>query len=125
MTFQKRRSPRKAGNGAQAGGLSAWQVYRAPARAARLPDDWRDHLPDPEGYYRQHVDKLGRANGSGWAQGRCPFHEDRAASLSVNLVHGGWRCFAGCGAGDLLSFHERLTGMGFRDAVAELTGGAA
>lgn len=42
-----------------------------------------------------------------------------------NRVHGGWRCFAGCGAGDLLSFHERLTGMGFRDAVAELTGGAA
>ena len=25
---QKRRSPRKAGNVAQAGGLSAWEVYR-------------------------------------------------------------------------------------------------
>lgn len=116
---QKRRSPREAGNGAQAGGLSAWRVYRKPA------DQWRDHLPDPASYYSARLPKLSRPNGAGWAQARCPFHEDRAASLSVNLVHGGWRCFAGCGQGDLLSFHERLTGMGFRDAVAELTGGAA
>lgn len=30
---QKRRSPRKAGNVAQAGGLSAWEVYRTAALA--------------------------------------------------------------------------------------------
>lgn len=30
---QKRRSPRKAGNVAQAGGLSAWEVYRTEALA--------------------------------------------------------------------------------------------
>ena len=28
---QKRRSPHKAGNGAQAGGLGAWEVYRTAA----------------------------------------------------------------------------------------------
>lgn len=85
--------------------------------------DWRDRLPDPAQYYRAHGIKLGRANATGWAQGRCPFHDDQQASLSVNLRHGGWRCFAGCGAGDLLSFHQRLTGLGFRAAVADLTGG--
>ena len=118
---QKRRSPRKAGNVAQAGRLSAWQVSHKSSR----DDKWRDRLPDPANYYSARLPKLSRPNGAGWAQARCPFHEDRHASLSVNLVHGGWRCFAGCGAGDLLSFHERLTGTSFRDAVAELTGGAA
>lgn len=33
MTY-RRRSPREAGNGAQAGGLSAWEIYRNPARDA-------------------------------------------------------------------------------------------
>lgn len=128
--IQKRRSPREAGNGAQAGGLSAWQVYGNGQRAARiwesprLPRDWRNRLPDPESYYRAHVAKLGKANATGWAQGPCPFHDDRNASLSVNLrdERGGWRCFAGCGGGDLVGFHMRQTGKAFRDAVAALLG---
>lgn len=31
---RERRSPHKAGNVAQAGGLSAWEIYRDPARDA-------------------------------------------------------------------------------------------
>lgn len=90
----------------------------------RLPDNWRDRLPDPDRYYRQHVAKLGKANATGWATGRCPFHEDGIASLSVNLrdARGGWRCFAGCGGGDLVSFHMRRTGQPFADAARELLG---
>ena len=123
MMTRRRNSPGGNRGHAQAAGLRAWEVYHK--RSARLPGNWRDRLPEPANYYSARLPKLSRPNGAGWAQARCPFHEDRAASLSVNLVHGGWRCFAGCGAGDLLSFHERLTGMSFRDAVAELTGGAA
>jgi hypothetical protein len=90
----------------------------------RLPVHWRDHLPDPEHYYRQHVAKLGPANAHGWAQGVCPLHEDQHASLSVHIGHprGGWRCFAGCGNGDLVSFHMRLTGQPFIEAVRDLLG---
>ena len=90
----------------------------------RLPPDWRGRLPDPESYYRAHVAKLGKANATGWAQGPCPFHDDRNASLSVNLSdeRGGWRCFAGCGGGDLVGFHMRQTGKAFREAVADLLG---
>ena len=90
----------------------------------RLPDNWRDRLPDPAHYYPQHVAKLGKANATGWAQGQCPFHEDRNASLSVNLRdgRGGWRCFAGCGGGDLVGFHMRRTGLPFTDAARELLG---
>ena len=86
--IQKRRSPHRAGNGAQAGGLRAWQVYGKPQRAEqspRLSCDWRNRLPDAESYYRVYVAKLGKVNGAGWAQGACPFHDDRNASLSVNL----------------------------------------
>jgi hypothetical protein len=89
-----------------------------------LPRNWRDRLPHPGAYYAQHVGKLTRANGSGYAQGKCPFHEDGNASLSVNLMgKGGWKCFAGCGSGDLVSFHERLRGCDFKTAVLELVRG--
>jgi hypothetical protein len=123
----KRQSPRKAGNVAQAGGRSAWQVYanaRRPWEAPKLPNNWRDLLPDTDTYYRARVVKLSAANASGFAQGTCPFHDDRNASLSVNVrdANGGWRCFAGCGGGDLLAFHMRVTGKAFKESVADLIG---
>lgn len=88
----------------------------------KLPPDWRERLPAPETYYRGRVAALGSPNSSGWAQGRCPFHDDRQESFSVNLAgeRGLWRCFAGCGNGDLIGFHQRLTGNGFKAAVADL-----
>jgi hypothetical protein len=91
-------------------------------RAAALPPNWRGRLPDPANYYAAHVERLGRPNVTGWAQGKCPFHDDCNASLSVHVaeVRGGWRCFAGCGGGDLVGFHSRLTGKPFKDAVADL-----
>lgn len=89
----------------------------------RLPGNWRDRLPNPEPYYRANVAKLGKANGGGWAQGVCPFHEDRNASLSVKVAErGNWKCFAGCGGGDLVSFHMRRAGLDFADAVRDLLG---
>ncbi|MFT4247639.1 MAG: CHC2 zinc finger domain-containing protein [Pseudomonas sp.] len=106
------------------------QSYRkhqagAAARAGegpRLPADWRNRLPEPAGYYSARVAKLGKPNGNGWAQELCPFHEDHDTSMSVNLGTGGWRCFAGCGHGDLVGFHIRTTGKPFKEAVAELIG---
>ena len=90
----------------------------------RLPADWRDRLPDPATYYATHVAKLSRPNATGWAQGVCPFHDDHSASLSVQVAdpRGGWRCFAGCGGGDLVGFHMRLRGMDFTSAVRDLIG---
>lgn len=57
------------------------------------PNDWRDRLPDPATYYAAKLGKLTRANPEGWAQARCPFHDDKAASLSVHVSNprGGWR----------------------------------
>lgn len=91
-------------------------------QSPRLPTNWRERLPDPADYYARNVANLGKQNGEGWAQGRCPLHEDRHESLSVNLagIRGGWRCFTGCGKGDMVSFQMRLKGCGFVDAVRDL-----
>lgn len=99
---------------------------RRATQAPRLPRNWRTRLPDPETYYRARVAKLSARHGSGWAQGRCPFHDDHNASLSVRLdgERGHWRCFAGCGHGDLVSFHMRLIDRPFIEAVRDLAGGA-
>ena len=96
-------------------------------KPARFPDNWREHMPDPAAYYGQHVAKLGKMNGTGWAQGVCPFHDDHNKSLSVCITgeRGGWRCFAGCGGGDLVGFHSRLRGLDFKAAVRDLLGGGA
>lgn len=94
-------------------------------KSARIPDNWRERLPDPAVYYGQHVAKLSKPNGTGWAQGVCPFHDDHNKSLSVCITgeRGGWRCFAGCGGGDLVGFHSHLRGLDFRAAVRDLLGG--
>lgn len=89
-----------------------------------LPAEWRSRLPDPTSYYAKRINKLNAPNSSGWAQGCCPFHADSEASLSVHLSgeRGGWKCFAGCGHGDMVSFHQRLTGLRFKPAVRDLLG---
>ena len=92
--------------------------------SSHLPRNWRDRLPHPDTYYRAQVEKLGRANGGNWAQGKCPFHEDGEASLSVHMEgRGHWKCFAGCGHGDLVAFAMRKTGRPFAEAVRDLIGG--
>lgn len=121
--IQKRSGPGGNRGHAHAGRLGARQVYgKNGLNTARLPENWRERLPDPRSYYHERVAKLGKAQGDGWAQGQCPFHQDRNGSLSVNLSHGGWMCFAGCDSGDLVSFHMRLTGRPFKAAVRALLG---
>ena len=38
---------------------------------------------------------------------RCPFHEDKIDSCSINVDKGVWICFAGCGSGSLKSFLQK------------------
>src|SRR5437763_13161277 len=49
--------------------------------------------------------------------GRCPFHEDRSPSFSVNAVDKLYYCF-GCGAkGDLITFVRETEGLDFAEAI--------
>lgn len=54
--------------------------------------------------------------------GRCPFHDDRNPSLSVNREKGVYNCF-GCGeGGDAIELVRKIKGLGFRDALSYLKG---
>ncbi len=54
-----------------------------------------------------------------WRTARCPLHDDTNPSFSFNVVHGGWRCHAGCGSGDTFTLIRRLYWCTFPVAVAE------
>jgi len=57
-----------------------------------------------------------RRVGSRWT-GRCPFHEERTPSFSVNPVGKLYHCF-GCGAGgDVITFVRETEGLDFVEAV--------
>lgn len=50
-------------------------------------------------------------------QGRCPFHDDRTPSFSVNAEHGLYYCF-GCNAsGDAIRFVQETEALDFKAAV--------
>jgi len=112
----------RKGNQSYLAAVSA--LYGSP-KPVHIPNNWRERLPDPATYYGEHVAKLGKPNGTGWAQGVCPFHDDHNKSLSVCTTgeRGGWRCFAGCDGGDMVGFHMRLRGLDFRAAVRDLIEG--
>lgn len=76
---------------------------------------------DPERYYRaMGIEFKGKVNSNGWILALCPLHGDKDPSLSINLKHGGFKCF-GCGEqGDLIAFHAKLNHMTFQDAMADL-----
>ena len=42
---------------------------------------------------------------------RCPFHDDKHNSCSVNTDEGKWICFRGCGQGSLRTFVQRVLGL--------------
>lgn len=119
MAFQKRQRHRC--NGAEAAKRMAG-LYNPDSTP--LPDDWHLRLPDPATYYGQRIERLSKPNRSGWAQARCPFHDDTNASLSVNLTgRGFFVCFACNVRGDMIDFHQRLTGMPFKGALRDMAGG--
>ena len=57
--------------------------------------DWVDPLIDAGLDIPKHSDEFSI---------RCPFHEDRVNSCSINVDKGVWICFAGCGQGSLYGF---------------------
>jgi hypothetical protein len=56
---------------------------------------------------------------------RCPFHDDKHASLSINLQEGVWTCHAGCGQGGLIEFEMRASNRDADEAkrkIAQIVG---
>lgn len=55
--------------------------------------------------------------GFGWVRAKCPFHDDRTASASVNHELQGFACMA-CGVtGDAIKLLQDQLGLTFREAL--------
>jgi CHC2 zinc finger/Toprim-like len=53
-------------------------------------------------------------------QCRCPFHEDRSPSFSVFDDGKRWKCFAGCGEGDVVDLLALAKGLSNEEACREI-----
>lgn len=53
---------------------------------------------------------------------RCPFHEDKVASFSVNVEKGLWVCHAGCGGGSVIDLIAKFEGTNPRAILKRLAG---
>ncbi len=76
-------------------------------------------LPDPITYLAARGYELkGRGE---WREMICPFHDDTSPSLRINSRKGCFKCMA-CEAkgGDIIAFHQLLTGQPFIDACKDL-----
>ncbi|GIG19892.1 DNA primase [Cellulomonas chitinilytica] len=68
----------------------------------------------------QHVTL--KTAGVGSLKGLCPFHDERSPSFHVRPQVGRYHCF-GCGeGGDVISFVQKVDGLGFAEAVEYLAG---
>lgn len=68
-------------------------------------------------YFDKVLTYTAPANRSGEIAARCPFHEDRDPSLSLNIQSGKWCCFS-CGrSGDAMAMAELLGADGYPEAV--------
>ena len=79
----------------------------------------RNLLPNPSKYYSEQGLKL--TGGGEWKQALCSFHTDTKPSLRVRLDSGSFCCMA-CGVkgSDVLAFHMKRYGMGFKEAAKSL-----
>jgi 5S rRNA maturation endonuclease (ribonuclease M5) len=71
-------------------------------------------------FYRSFIPTLREHGGNKEATGLCPFHDDHNPSFSVNVETGLWKCFAGCGQGDVIAFYKKLNGVDFKIALKDL-----
>lgn len=55
-----------------------------------------------------------------WNMAKCPFHDDKHASLSINGTHGGFICHACHTKGSMISFYMQMTNTDYKTAMIEL-----
>lgn len=78
----------------------------------------RHILPSAKEYYQLQFHTRWDSCNQTWVSVQCCFHEDFCPSLRINLLSGAFRCFA-CGAhgSDIISFHQKRYGLGFRQCI--------
>ncbi|MGH3504993.1 MAG: DNA primase [Nocardioidaceae bacterium] len=61
-----------------------------------------------------------RNAGSGSMKGLCPFHDEKSPSFHVTPARGFFHCFGCQEGGDVITFVEKIEGVGFTEAVERL-----
>lgn len=51
---------------------------------------------------------------------KCPFHDDRSPSFTVWPQTNTWKCWAGCGSGDVINLVSKLRGISNHAAILQL-----
>ncbi len=74
---------------------------------------------DFRAFYSGEIPSL-KINGKAKVTCLCPFHDDHNPSLSINLDTGRWKCFTGCGGGDVFNFYQEKHGVDFKTALNEI-----
>jgi hypothetical protein len=125
--------------------LPDWYVEMLRDRFSAADREWRWRMRavdqggqaiDRSGAWRDRVQKLkadvdlamliayeceaARPNGLGKWICRCPFHQDRSASLSIDIGRGLWHCFGCQIGGDCFTYVELRYGLDFSAAVRHL-----
>lgn len=63
-----------------------------------------------------------RPAGGGSLKGLCPFHDEKSPSFHVTPARGFYHCFGCQEGGDVLTFVQKVEGIGFSEAVERLAG---
>ncbi len=72
-----------------------------------------------EAFYRWILgDRLADTRGERF-KAHCPWHDDSDPSLSIDAAAGLWKCYAGCGEGDMVLFYAKVRGL---DAQGDFKG---
>jgi DNA primase len=61
-----------------------------------------------------------RSAGAGSLKGLCPFHDEKSPSFHVTPARGFFHCFGCQEGGDVITFVEKIEGVGFTEAVERL-----
>ena len=89
-----------------------------------LSADFIKETIDPLSFYTHELSGAKIKPGGAWVDADlCPFHNDRSrGSFKINLVTGGFKCFA-CNAvgGDIIDFVRALHGLSFVEALKKLS----
>jgi hypothetical protein len=82
-----------------------------------MPVDLSVHI-NFESYYLPLISKAKREGDE--LTGLCPFHPDKSPSFSVNLQTGLWKCYAGCGGGNIVDYHAKANNLSTKEAYQKL-----
>ena len=93
--------------------------FKNKFKSKRLKENKPIAFPDPLSFYQKEFPEIERKGE--WVKVHCCFHEDKNPSLSVNLVHGGFKCWAcGTSGGGIVTFYRRRYGLSYSEIIKRL-----